>query len=84
MPNKCRDAFEKGAKKVIQLPADYDDLHVKDTLPKQIDWDDLNTSICEQLREVDCMIGESELDPFWEENNTFGGLIKYIEENCNC
>jgi len=84
MANKCRQAFETAAKRILQLPADYDSLLIKDNIPKQVDWDDLNTAVCEELGEVDCTIVESELDPFWTDNRTFGDLLKYVEQNCNC
>lgn len=84
MASKCKDAFEKAAKSIASFPEQYEDLKIRDNLPNQEDWDDLNTQICRELKKVSCTVVESELDVFWEDNLTFRELLDYFHANCNC
>lgn len=84
MANKCKKAFEDAAGTMSSFPQEYEQLRIKDSIPTQYDWDELNTKTCQELEKVGCSILESELDPFWKENKTFKELLAYIHGNCNC
>ncbi len=84
MPDKCQLAFEESAKKIAQIPPDYLSLNIRDNIPLQNDWDDLNSAYCWELAHIGCTIVESELDPFWKSNRTFRQLLEYVSQNCSC
>lgn len=84
MPNKCKEAFEKAAQSIGHAPNDSTNLKIKDNIPNQDDWDDFNTAFCKELEAVGCTIVESELDPFWVENKTFGEMLTFVNQNCAC
>ena len=84
MPTNCQKAFETAAAKIMQLPHDYLNLKIKDNILREDDWDAVNTEFCFELGKVDCVIVESELDPYWSENKTFKDLLEYVSENCDC
>ena len=84
MPDRCQQAFEDAAKSIAKIPADYLPLNIKDNIPGQNDWDDLNSAFCWELDRLGCTIVESELDAFWASNKTFRQLLEYVSKNCAC
>ncbi len=84
MANKCQLAFEDAAKRIAQVPPNYLPLNIRDNIPGQNDWDDLNTAFCWELDHLGCTVVESELDPFWKSNKTFQQLLDYVAKNCAC
>jgi hypothetical protein len=84
MPNNCQDVFETTARRIADVPQDYLDQNIKTNIPTQPAWQKLNTSFCLALKDINCEIGESELDPFWDGNKTFRQLLAYVADNCNC
>ncbi len=84
MPDKCQQAFEDAAKEIAHFPQEYLSLNIKDNIPTQNDWDDLNSAFCWELDHLGCTIVESELDPFWKSNKTFRQLLEYVSQNCAC
>ena len=84
MSNKCQGAFEDAAKTIAHIPGDYLPLNIKDNIPVQRDWDDLNSAFCWELDHIGCTVVESELDPFWRTNKTFRQLLDYVSHNCAC
>jgi len=82
--DKCQEAFEKAANKIVDLPAAYPSLKIKNNILNQNDWDALNSAVCEELAKVNCTIVEGDLDPFWKNNSLFSDLLNFIRQSCNC
>lgn len=84
MPDRCEQAFQTAASRVATNPPSNLNVKIRDNMPNQSDWDELNTELCKELDRIDCPIAESELDPFWKKNRTFADLMEYIKQNCKC
>ncbi len=82
--NACREAFEQAAARFASVPPDYVTLHIRDNILDEADWEMLNSTFCTCLQAIGCTIVESELDPFWDQNQTFEEMLEYVEENCHC
>ena len=82
MSKNSEACITAAGKSIATIPAEYKDLHIKNCIPNEQDWDAFNKALCECLNSKGCAIAESELDDFWQNNNTFGEMIDYIDKQC--
>ena len=68
---------------MMDLPADYRDLLLKDQITNQQDWDEANCRIVDAAAGNGCpQLVQSMLDPFWQANQSFGTMLDRITAIC--
>jgi hypothetical protein len=68
---------------MMDLPADYRDLLLKNEITDQGDWDEANSRIVNAAASSGCVqLVQSMLDPFWEANKSFGAMLDCITGIC--
>ena len=78
----AKKIVKKAAERIGDLPPDWEELKLKDSVPKKTDWGNLNSAICREFSRAGCDILESELDDFWSENKKFKDVFDYVDEEC--
>jgi hypothetical protein len=82
MSKIVEDAIRSAAGGFGEIPADFRNLKVKDSMPNGNDWGEYNKRLCNAMKQRGCPILEGELDRFWEEDLSFSELVEYIDGVC--
>ena len=82
MSQQVEECIKEAAEGFADIPDDFSDMGIKDSIPESQDWDQFNTRLCQALKEKGCRMLESQLDRHWKNNKTFGEMIHYIDDRC--
>lgn len=74
--------FIEVAKGIAVLPQSFQNLKLKDSFPNSNDWDDYNQALCQALQDAGFIVGESELDTYYNKNKTIGDLLNHVYSVC--
>lgn len=60
----------------------YQTARVWETIPNEQDWDEFSSRLVSALEQRSCVVGDSALAPFWQQNAVWMDLIAKICQLC--
>jgi len=67
---------------MMDLPEDYRPLLLKNEIPNQNDWNEASDRIAESATCAGCELLQGYLNPFWQNNKSFGDMLDAITGFC--
>jgi hypothetical protein len=76
------DLVRSALSPMMDLPADYRTLLLKNEITNQEDWNEASDRICEAASASGCELLQGYLNPFWANNKSFGDMLDAITSFC--